>query len=139
MQETCLRHMGKKMLVALMMEGKFSGEGLQSLDANEDLLTAMARELVEKGGVGESADAVRKDLERERAKHAPVPKPMAGVITLPVTPVEQERVEILSVLADLPAPAGLQLVFPANPRPKRKSAPLWPTGHTHGEQMRLFG
>ena len=28
MQETCLRLMGKKMLVALMMEGKFSGEGL---------------------------------------------------------------------------------------------------------------
>ena len=26
MQETCLRLMGKKMLVALMMEGKFSGE-----------------------------------------------------------------------------------------------------------------
>ncbi len=52
MQETCIRHMGKKMLVALMMDCKFSGEGLQSLDANEDLLSAMARELVEKGGVG---------------------------------------------------------------------------------------
>ena len=34
MQETCLRPMGKKMLVALMMEGKFSGEGLQALDAD---------------------------------------------------------------------------------------------------------
>lgn len=122
-----------------MMEGKFSGEGLQSLDANEDLLSAMARELVEKGGVDETADAVWKDLERERAKHAPAVKPMAEVITLPVTPVEQERVEILPEPADCPAPAGLQLVFPSNPRPKRKSAPLWPTGHTHGEQMRLFG
>ena len=50
MQETCLRLMGKKMLVALMMEGKFSGEGLQSLDADEDLMSAMARELVEKAG-----------------------------------------------------------------------------------------
>jgi hypothetical protein len=57
MQETCLRLMAKKMFVALMMEGKFSGEGLQSLDANEDLMNAMARELVEKAGVGESADA----------------------------------------------------------------------------------
>ena len=28
MQETCIRLMGKKLLVALMMEGKFSGEGL---------------------------------------------------------------------------------------------------------------
>ncbi len=139
MQETCIRHMGKKMLVALMMEGKFSGEGLQSLDANEDLLSAMARELVEKGGVGETADAVWKDLERERAKQAPAPKPMAEVVTLPVTPVEQESVEILPEPVVLPAPAGLQLVFPTNSRPKRKPAPLWPTGHTHGEQMRLFG
>ena len=139
MQETCIRHMGKKMLVALMMEGKFSGEGLQSLDANEDLLSAMARELVEKGGVGETADAVWKDLERERAKHAPAPKPLAEVITLPVTPTEEERPETLPEPVELPAPAGLQLVFPTNPRPKRKPAPLWPTGQTHGEQMRLFG
>ncbi len=64
---------------------------------------------------------------------------MTEVITLPVTPVEQEKVEILPEPANLPAPAGLQLVFPAISRPKRKSAPLWPTGHTHGEQMRLFG
>jgi hypothetical protein len=62
MQETCLRLMGKKMLVALMMEGKFSGEGLQALDTDEDLMSAMARELVEKAGVGESADAVWRDL-----------------------------------------------------------------------------
>ena len=58
MQEICLRLMGRKMLVALMMEGKFSGEGLQSLDADEDLMAAMARELVEKAGVGESADQI---------------------------------------------------------------------------------
>jgi hypothetical protein len=31
-QRTCLRLMGRKMLVALMMEGKFSGEGLHSMD-----------------------------------------------------------------------------------------------------------
>jgi len=133
MQETCIRHMGKKMLVALMMEGKFSGEGLQSLDANEDLLSAMARELVEKGGVGETADAVWKDLERERAKHGPAPTLMAEVITLPVTPVELERVAVLPEPVDLPVTAGPQLVFPTNPRPKRKLTPLWPIGHTHGE------
>ena len=51
MREICLRLMGRKMLVALMMEGKFSGEGLQSLDADEDLVSAMARELVEKVGL----------------------------------------------------------------------------------------
>jgi hypothetical protein len=70
MQETCLRLMGKKMLVALMMEGKFSVEGLQSLDTDEDLMSAMARELVEKAGVGESADAAWRDLERERQRVA---------------------------------------------------------------------
>ena len=52
-----------------MMEGKFSGEGLQSLDSDEDLMSAMARELVEKAGVGESADQVWRQLDRERAKH----------------------------------------------------------------------
>jgi hypothetical protein len=46
-QRTCLRLMGRKMLVALMMEGKFSGEGgLHSMDADDDILAAMARELV---------------------------------------------------------------------------------------------
>ena len=48
-QTTCLRLMGKKMLVALMMEGKFSGEGIHSLESDDDLMSAMARELVERG------------------------------------------------------------------------------------------
>jgi hypothetical protein len=69
MQAVCLRLMGKKMLVAPMTEGKFSGEGLQSLDADEDLMSAMARELVEKAGVGESADQIWRQLDRERSKH----------------------------------------------------------------------
>jgi hypothetical protein len=69
-QETCLRLMGKKMLVALMMEDKFSGEGLQALDTDEDLMSAMAREPVEKAGVGESADAVWRELNHEREGNA---------------------------------------------------------------------
>src|SRR6185437_16187087 len=73
MQETCLRLMGKKMLVALMMEGKFSGEGLQALDTDEDLMSAMARELVEKAGVGESSNAVWRELDLEREKVQPRP------------------------------------------------------------------
>ena len=70
-QTTCLRLMGKKMLVALMMEGKFSGEGIHSLESDDDMMSAMARELVERGRVGESADAVWADLKRERAQHMP--------------------------------------------------------------------
>lgn len=65
-QRTCLRLMGRKMLVALVMEGKFSGEGIHSMDAYDDLLAAMARELVEQGGIGESADAVWAELKCER-------------------------------------------------------------------------
>ena len=57
MQEVCLRLMGKKLLVALAMEGKFTSEGLQAIDGDDDMLTAMARELVENKGIGESADS----------------------------------------------------------------------------------
>jgi hypothetical protein len=98
MQETCLRLMGKKMLVALMMEGKFSGEGLQSLDTDEDLMSAMARELVEKAGVGESADAAWRELYREREKMLPQP---------PVVKVEEDDNPVFdlsaSELTSLPA------------------------------------
>jgi hypothetical protein len=42
-----LRLMGKEMLVTLMMEGKFSGGGLQTFDADKDLMSALAWGLVE--------------------------------------------------------------------------------------------
>jgi len=62
MQEVCLRLMGKKLLVALAMEGKFASEGLQAIDGDDDMLTAMARELVENKRIGESADNVWRSL-----------------------------------------------------------------------------
>lgn len=71
MQTACLRHMGKKLLVALTMEGKFAGEGLQTLDEDDDMLSAMARELVERNGIGETADAVWKALNTEHRKLFP--------------------------------------------------------------------
>lgn len=37
------------------MEGKFAGEGLQSLDEDDDMLSAMARELVERNGIEDTA------------------------------------------------------------------------------------
>jgi hypothetical protein len=64
----CLRLVGKKLLVALTMEGKFAGEGLQSIDEDDDMLSAMARELVERNGIGETADAVWKALNTEHRK-----------------------------------------------------------------------
>jgi hypothetical protein len=135
MQETCLRLMGKKMLVALMMEGKFSGEGLQSLDTDEDLMSAMARELVEKAGVGESADAAWRELYREREKMVPQP---------PAVKVEEDDNPVFDLSADestsLSAErAGIHLVEPTvGPRVHKKSSP-WSTGTGHAVQLSLFG
>ncbi len=66
MQETCLRLMGKKLLVSLAMEGKFSSEGLQSINDEDDILMAMARELVTEKGIGEKADEVWSALQRKQ-------------------------------------------------------------------------
>jgi hypothetical protein len=64
MQESCLRLMGKKLLVSLALEGKFANDGLQSFEDDDDMLTAMARELVTQKGVGERADELWRQLQR---------------------------------------------------------------------------
>ena len=66
-QETCLRLMGRKLLVALAMEGKFSTEGLQSVGEDDDLLMAMARELVTEKRIGESAEVVWRSIQEQNA------------------------------------------------------------------------
>lgn len=66
MQERCLRLMGKKLLVSLAMEGKFSSEGLQAINEEDDILMAMARELVTEKGVGEKADEIWASLQRKQ-------------------------------------------------------------------------
>jgi len=131
MQEVCLRLMGKKMLVALMMEGKFSGEGLQSLDADEDLMSAMARELVEKVGVGESADQVWRQLDRERSKQMGP--------TVQVTEAEGSADSPPELLEPAGQPA-IHLV-PSTPRKSRKDSPPWPSTATTEApiQLSLFG
>jgi hypothetical protein len=68
MQEACLRLMGKKLLVSLAMEGKFASDGLQAIDEGDDILMAMARELVTGKGIGEDADAVWKQLVEKQAE-----------------------------------------------------------------------
>ena len=74
-QESCLRLMGKKLLVSLAMEGKLETAGLQAMEDDGDLLTAMARELVTRQGVGEQADAVWKALQMKRGDQAPAAGP----------------------------------------------------------------
>ena len=71
MQTSCLKLMGKKLVVALTMEGKFAGEGLQSIDEDDDMLSAMARELVERNGIGDTADSVWRALSSEHQKLFP--------------------------------------------------------------------
>ena len=77
------------------MEGKFSREGLQSLDEDDDMLTAMARELVTENGVGESAAAIWRQIQAENgnifipATITPEPAPVvddAPLTTSLVTP-----------------------------------------------------
>jgi|GEM_PF-4756475 len=57
------------------------------------MMSAMARELVERGRVGESADAVWADLKRELAQHMP---------SIPVVPplqaLEEEEYLFLPLL-----------------------------------------
>jgi superfamily II DNA or RNA helicase len=71
MQSNCLRLMAKKMLVSLAMEGKFSAAGLNAFEEDDDMLTAMARELVTQQGIGESADAVWRDMQVQQGSILP--------------------------------------------------------------------
>lgn len=92
MQESCLRLMGKKLLVSLAMEGKFASHGLQALEDDDDMLTAMARELVTRKGVGERADAVWKTLQAER-----------GTAALPPSVIEAEAEPLIATLEEMPS------------------------------------
>jgi hypothetical protein len=64
------------------MEGKFAGEGLQNIDEDDDMLSAMARELVERNGIGETADAVWKSLNAEHQKLFPATSRSNGDVSL---------------------------------------------------------
>ena len=97
-------------------------------------MSAMARELVERGRVGESADAVWADLKRERTQHMP---------SMPVvsqTESVEEDDPSLSLMPLEPVTASSPTLHLVEPNPKRQQEPstLWPTGHTGGEQMLLF-
>jgi hypothetical protein len=87
MQESCLRLMGKKLLVSLAMEGKFSTEGLQALEEDDDMLTAMARELVTQKGVGEKADEVWRLCRMRHSFHYAESQPMPS----PAPTVQESR------------------------------------------------
>jgi hypothetical protein len=118
-----------------MMEGKFSGEGLQSLDTDEDLMSAMARELVEKAGVGASADQMWRELERERERVLPQP---------PALKVEEDDnpafdLSVTEPIGPAVERAGIHLVEPpASVKVRKKSSP-WSTDTGQAVQLSLFG
>jgi hypothetical protein len=94
------------------MEGKFAGEGLQSIDEDDDMLSAMARELVERNGIGETADAVWKALNLEHQKLFPT----IACANLEVSPAEltSDLTETLFASAGMveePMDSGSVLVF----------------------------
>jgi hypothetical protein len=109
-QESCLRLMGKKLLVALAMEGKLEADGLQAMEDDGDLLTAMARELVTRQGVGEQADAVWKALQMPRFDPSPPQQANDG-----------EAVTDSEIMTE-----------------ERKDPPTWGVGARPMEQMSLF-
>jgi SNF2 family DNA or RNA helicase len=84
----CLRLMGKKLLVSMALEGKFADSELQSLDEGDDILTSLARELVMHRRVGESAEAVWRDLRAQSAILHRAPGAESAAEAVPLTPPE---------------------------------------------------
>jgi len=139
-QETWLRLMGRKLLVSLAMEGKFSTEGLQAVGEDDDLLMAMARELVTEKGIGESAEVVWKSIQEQNAVigHA---EPSSAESFAEVEAAAENEV-IVPAQAPLPAVIDQLLLFGASlsaasgrkravRRPSAQSSPV-------GQQLGLF-
>ena len=112
----CLRLMGRKLLVSLAMEGKFSREGLQALNEDDDMLTAMARELVTENGVGESAAAVWRHIQAEQSN---IPTPTT--IELEAAPVIEDNPLSTQPIAVI-APAVVNTLKFGSPPPSTRPA-----------------
>ena len=123
------------------MEGKFASDGLQAIDEGDDILMAMARELVTEKGIGETADAVWKTLVEKQAEvfgvrmpETPAPEIQAG----PRVPGLPEV--IVPPVAPIPAHVTQLMMFgmshPAVQRPKSPRRP--PRANTLSDQLGLF-
>ena len=138
-QESCLRLMGKKMLVSLALEGKFVADGIQALEDDDDILTSMARELVTQKDVGEKADAVWRQLQMQRPTttgpamivQGPLSAESESGVLLPVPGEEMAR---LPTGTELTAPASLQSLaqFAATVRKTTRRA-----GYRNEDQLSL--
>lgn len=129
MQEKCVHLMGKKMLVSLMIEGKFSGEGLSTIEEDTDLVSSMARELVMEAKVGDNADNVWRSIKSERDKmmnigNGPVPTTCFPP-ALPSCSSSQAPSEDLAMGQHCtgPVPGPLSTAIPEQDQPPTKSQP----------------
>ena len=133
MQETCLRLMGKKLLVSLAMEGKFSSEGLQSINDEDDILMAMARELVTEKGIGEKADEVWSAIQKRQ-------EAVLGTHVVEDVDAEPEAVLSETPLIESTPPPQLDpwaaVRSGMNPTPRRNSRRS--TSGTPDNQLALF-
>ena len=93
----------------------------------------MTRELVEKGGVGEAADAVWEELRQERVAQSIATVANSG-------PKAWENVTEPDLLSPgtTELPLGPMLVETRSKRTKKVES-IWPSGYVVGEQLRLFG
>ena len=112
--------MGKKLLVSMALEGKFADSELQSLDEGDDILTSLARELVMNRRVGESAEAIWRDLRAQSAilhrAHDPEPAAEAIPLTLPEVgpisePAFEQTITALRKRPSSPSPAEQLTLF----------------------------
>lgn len=118
-QTACVALMGKKMLCALAMEGKFSGEGLESEDTEGDLFTNLAKELLSQDGVHDSANDVWNRVGRERAALMPVVAPAAAVWEAAPVSVVDEAAPVFSFDEVIEVPLPSKVIVMPNPTAKR--------------------
>ena len=119
------------------MEGKFAGEGLQSIDEDDDMLSAMARELVERNGIGETADAVWRALSTEHQKRFPTNSHGDDTSSIEIPNLLLDRQSGSASLVGEGMDTAPIVVFGQRPEPlsgKRRRARI-----TVPEQASLFG
>ena len=139
-QETCLRLMGRKLLVSLAMEGKFSSEGLQAVGEDDDLLMAMARELVTERRIGESAEETWRAIQRQNEalgnREARPPEATLEIVNPREGDVIVPAQQPLSALVDQMLLFGASLDTPTGRRPSARRRPS--TLSQTAEQLGLF-
>jgi hypothetical protein len=128
MQETCLRLMGKKLLVSLAMEGKFSSEGLQAINDDDDILMAMARELVTEKKIGENADLVWSRLQGKQEE----------VFGVKAPDVEERAPDVVPFLEEPPTAGNLQIAVQKGLESIRLENPRRSPAITPEGQLTLF-